>query len=63
MISQEQNELMTRVGPGTPAGNLLRNYWQPIALVDELQGPRPVLARTILGESFVLFKDDKGKYG
>ena len=31
MISQEQNERMTRVGPGTPAGNLLRNYWQQLA--------------------------------
>ena len=63
MISAEQNELMTRVGPGTPAGRLLRNYWQPIALVDELEGSRPVLARTILGESFVLFKDKNNKFG
>lgn len=63
MISQEQNDLMTRVGPGTPGGKLLRNYWQPIALVDELQGPRPVLARKLLGEEFVLFKDEKGRYG
>jgi len=63
MISQEQNDLMTRVGPGTPAGGLLRNYWQPIALADELEGSRPVLARTILGESFVLFKDKNNKFG
>ncbi len=32
MISAGQNELMTRIGPGTPAGTLLRNYWQPAAL-------------------------------
>ena len=38
MIAKEQNDLMTRVGPGTPAGSLLRNYWQPVALVDELRG-------------------------
>lgn len=63
MISQEQNELMTRVGPGTPGGQLLRQYWQPVALVDELQGPRPVLARKLLGEEFVLFKDEQGRYG
>ncbi len=45
MISQEQNDLMTRVGPGTPAGKLLRNYWQPVALVDQfLNSSRPVLA-------------------
>jgi len=56
MISREQNELMTRVGPGTPAGRLLRRYWQPVALVDELQGPRPVKAVKILGEDLVLFK-------
>ena len=56
MISQAQNELMTRVGPGTPAGALLRNYWQPVALVDELQGERPVKAVRLLGEDFVLFK-------
>jgi nitrite reductase/ring-hydroxylating ferredoxin subunit len=62
MISAEQNELMTRVGPGTPAGQLLRNYWQPVALVEELQGPRPVKPVRVLGEDLVLFKQD-GKYG
>jgi len=56
MISQEQNDLMTRVGPGAPAGKLLRNYWQPVALVDELQGERPVKAVRLFGEEFVLFK-------
>ena len=56
MISAEQNELMTRIGPGTPAGALLRNYWQPVALVDELQGPRPVKAVRVLGENLVLFR-------
>ncbi|MBM3355713.1 MAG: Rieske 2Fe-2S domain-containing protein, partial [Betaproteobacteria bacterium] len=63
MISAEQNDLMTRIGPVTPAGRLLRNYWQPVALVDELQGDRPVLARTLLGEDFVLFRDEHGRYG
>ncbi len=62
MISAEQNELMTRIGPGTPAGKLLRRYWQPVALVDEMQGERPVKAVTILGENWVLFKSN-GKYG
>jgi phenylpropionate dioxygenase-like ring-hydroxylating dioxygenase large terminal subunit len=63
MISAEQNELMTRVGPGTPAGRLLRGYWQPAALVDELTGPRPVKAVRLLGEDFVLFRDERGRYG
>ena len=56
MISAEQNDLMTRVGPGTPAGKLLRRYWQPVALVDELQGERPVKAVRVFGEDLVLFK-------
>src|SRR6202008_3932121 len=63
MISREQNELMTRIGPGTPAGKLLRRYWQPVALVDEMQGVRPVRPVTVLGENFVLFKDEKNRYG
>src|SRR6266571_1016591 len=63
MISAEQNELMTRIGPGTPAGKLLRNYWQPVALIDEMQGPRPVKAVRIFSENFVLFRDEKGHYG
>jgi phenylpropionate dioxygenase-like ring-hydroxylating dioxygenase large terminal subunit len=62
MISAEQNELMTRVGPGTPAGKLLRNYWQPVALVDELQGERPVKPVRLLGEDLVLFKSEN-RYG
>ena len=64
MISQEQNDLMTRVGPGTPAGNLLRNYWQPVALADEFEGSaRPVLPIQVLGEKFVLFQNSKKQLG
>ena len=64
MLSQEQNDLITRIGPGTPAGGLLRRYWQPVALVDELHGTnRPVKPVKLLGESLVLFRDDKGRYG
>src|SRR5205823_659353 len=62
MISAEQNELMTRVGPGTPCGKLLRRYWQPVALTDELQRTRPVKAVRIMGEDLVLFRDS-GRYG
>jgi len=42
MLSSEQNDLITRIGPGTPAGGLLRRYWQPAGLVDELSGNRPI---------------------
>lgn len=60
MISREQNELMTRVGPGAPAGKLLRNYWQPVALADEMRTERPVKAVRVFGESLVLYKAGDG---
>ncbi|GAA5233274.1 aromatic ring-hydroxylating dioxygenase subunit alpha [Verticiella sediminum] len=63
MISAEQNELMTRVGRDTPGGKLLRRYWQPVALTDELEGPRPVRPVRLLGQDFVLFRDEAGKLG
>jgi phenylpropionate dioxygenase-like ring-hydroxylating dioxygenase large terminal subunit len=62
MISAEQNELMTRVGRGMPCGKLLRRYWQPVALTDEMQGTRPLKAVRILGEDLVLFREG-GRYG
>jgi phthalate 4,5-dioxygenase oxygenase subunit len=62
MISAEQNDLMTRVGAGTPCGRLLRRYWQPVALADELRGERPVKAVRLLGEDLVLYKAGAG-YG
>ena len=63
MTSAAQNELMTRVGPGTPAGALLRRYWQPIALSDELKGKRPFRPVTVFGENLVLFRDEAGRLG
>jgi len=65
MISSEQNDLMTRVGPGTPAGSLLRRYWQPAALVDELDADpeRPLRALRLLGQDLVLFRDAEGRFG
>ena len=41
----------------------MRMYWQPAALVDELQGPRPVRPVNLLGEDLVLFRDEQGRYG
>src|SRR5919107_445978 len=63
MLSQEQNDLITSTGAATPAGKLLRRYWQPAALVDELSGNRPVKPVRLFGEDLVIFKDDKGRYG
>jgi phthalate 4,5-dioxygenase oxygenase subunit len=63
MLSAEQNDRMTRVGPGQPAGQALRRYWQPAALVDELSGQRPIKPVKLLGEDLVMFRDDNGRYG
>jgi nitrite reductase/ring-hydroxylating ferredoxin subunit len=63
MMSQDQNDLITRIGPKDPCGKLMRMYWQPAALVDELQGPRAVRPVKLLGENLVLFRDEQGRYG
>jgi len=63
MLSTEQNDLITRVGPGTPAGRLMRCYWQPAALLDELAANRPVKPVRLLGENLVIFRDEAGRYG
>jgi len=41
MMSREQNDLITRIGPGTKCGALMRHYWHPVALTDELPDERP----------------------
>src|ERR671924_1239531 len=60
-LSFEENEALTRVGPQTPGGEMLRRYWHPIAFAKELKG-RPK-HRRILGEDLVLFRDDAGRLG
>ena len=69
-MNAEQNELITRIGPGTPCGTLMRHYWQPVALMDEFDPQldaamalRPVKAVRILGQDLVLFKDASGQFG
>ena len=69
-MKAEQNELITRIGPGQPCGALLRRYWQPVALVDEFNpaldprmAVRPVKAVRLLGQDMVLFKAANGDYG
>jgi phthalate 4,5-dioxygenase len=64
MLSREENELLTRVGPGTPMGNLLRCFWQPFALSSELPhaDSDPIRVR-LLGEELVAFRDSTGTVG
>lgn len=63
MMSQEKNDEITLVGADQPAGKLLRQYWMPAALSDELKGNRPVVPVTLLGEKLVLFRDESGNLG
>jgi hypothetical protein len=63
MLTAEQNRRITETGPDTPCGALMRRYWQPAALVEELDQPRPVRRVSLLGEDLVLFRDPSGRYG
>src|SRR4029077_4468857 len=64
MFSQAENELLTRVGPGTAMGNLMRRYWIPALLSEEipLTDCPPVRVR-LLGEDLVAFRDSSGRVG
>jgi 5,5'-dehydrodivanillate O-demethylase len=63
MVTRDENDLMTRVGPGTPAGTLLRRYWHPICPAAELMGDKPKKRIRLLGEDLVLFRDGGGRVG
>ena len=63
MISAEENRLLTQTDPKTPCGELLRRYWQPVALTEELREGAAPLKVKILGEELVLFRDDQGRFG
>ncbi len=56
MRSQAENDTLTRVGRGTPAGELLRRYWHPVALAGELSNQQPIKRVTLLGEQLVVFR-------
>ena len=64
MLSFEENELLSRVGPGTPMGELMRRFWQPILLSDEVPEAdgAPVRVR-LLGEDLVAFRNTNGDVG
>ena len=63
MLTKEENERLTRVGPGTPAGELLRRYWLPVGVASELSAEAPTQIVRILGETLVLFRDKSGRVG
>jgi phthalate 4,5-dioxygenase oxygenase subunit len=64
MLTPEENELVTRTGPGTPMGEVMRRYWMPAALSSELPEPDCAQVRVkLLGEKLVAFRDTSGKVG
>jgi phthalate 4,5-dioxygenase oxygenase subunit len=64
MLTKEDNEILTRVGPGTMMGNLLRRYWTPALLSSEVPEPdSPPVRVRLLGEDLVAFRDTKGEVG
>src|SRR5579872_4093485 len=64
MLSQEDNEVLARVGPGTMMGDVFRQYWLPLLLSTELPEPDgPPLRVRALGEDLVAFRDTNGQVG
>jgi 5,5'-dehydrodivanillate O-demethylase oxygenase subunit len=63
MLTPARNDMLTRVGPGTPMGNLLRRYWMPIAGASELTAEKPIKPVRLLGEDLALYRDLSGRYG
>ena len=64
MLSQKENDSLTRVGPRTPMGEVMRRYWLPALLAEEIPAPDcpPVRVR-LLGEDLIGFRDSQGKVG
>jgi len=64
MLTEQENELLCRVGPGTPMGNLFRRYWLPAMLATELPAPDgPPVRLTVLSEELIAFRDSDGRVG
>jgi 5,5'-dehydrodivanillate O-demethylase oxygenase subunit len=62
MLTKEQNERLTRVGPGQPMGELMRRYWHPVAAACEFTGKFP-LKKRLLGEDLIVYRSPSGDYG
>src|SRR5258707_4025844 len=62
MVSAAENETLTRVGPSTPCGELMRRYWHPITGSSHLSRKKVVPIR-LLGEDLVLYRDLRGQIG
>lgn len=63
MLSREDNDILTRVGPGTLMGDLMRRYWMPVVLSDELRAGGRTKRVRVLGENMVAFRTVRGEPG
>ena len=63
MLTAANNEMLTRVGPGTPMGNLMREYWTPACLSSELKADGEPMRLMLLGEQLIAFRDTDGRVG
>ena len=63
MLPKEENELLTRAGPGTAAGEMLRRYWWPVGFTEAVKKKSQPLKVRLLCEDFVLFRDGNGSLG
>ena len=62
MLSTEINERLTQVGKGTPAGEMLRRYWHPVATASDLTEEKRAKSVQVLGEELVVYRDLSGEY-
>jgi len=62
-MTEQDNILLTQTGPRTPCGELMRRYWQPAALSEEMPAGAPPLPIKLLGEELVLFRDEGERLG
>jgi 5,5'-dehydrodivanillate O-demethylase len=62
-LTEEENQRLVHVGPGTDGGNLLRRYWHPIAGLHAVTDENPTKFVRLLGEDLVLFRDKSGRVG
>jgi phthalate 4,5-dioxygenase oxygenase subunit len=63
MLTAAANEMLTRVGPGTPMGNLMREYWIPACMSSELKADGEPMRLLLLGEQLIAFRDTDGRVG
>lgn len=61
MVTRVDNERMTRVGKGTPCGELLRRYWQPLCPTGEITADNPKKRVRLLGEDLLVYRTDSGE--